>query len=440
MSAHALRKHHPRRHHPVAPSAAAGLSYDDTMFSLMYGAMINQLGLSPSSFQLIYPFVSWNWPVTPTGYVSSAEFDFCATLPQWSAVGAYESSGARFDQAYGEFLSTISPATTNPTLQGQIANANSQLQLASNAYNTLLAQATAAYQAAVGSSNSPSFTAWLGTPGGMAWSSQLNSSASNVTQASAVYNALVAQTQTPALNTAIAAYTNQSYYSKLQDSGLSGFPAVPNYQVSNNPATWTQNVQAGGGTPGTVKFSMGQQAYDYSNTWAQSSSVVDAFFFSIVQNNSWQQITQFQSAQSLGVEIDFAAWDQIQIQPDGWYTGSAPRFYQNGPFNKGYTGHPDQAGDTPAFGGSGYMNALKTGMIVAYQPKIIISTDSSTFNSVQSNWNSSSGIAVGPFYFNNSSSGGQQYSFTASAANNQLIVQSTSTTPVIIGVDVDILP
>jgi hypothetical protein len=437
MSAHALRKPHHR--HPT-PAASPSLSYDDTMFNLMYGAMINQLGLSPSNFQLIYPFVSWNWPVTPTGYISSALRDFCATIPQWSAVGSYESSGTRFDDAYSQFLSTIMATTTNPTLQNQINAANNSLQLAANAYNTLLAQATAAYQQAVGGTNSPTFSAWLGTPGGLAWSSQLNSSAANVTQAAGVYNSLVAETQTPALSAANAAFANSAYYSKLQDPGLSGFPPVPGYGVSNNPAAWTQNVQGGGGTPGSVKFNQGQQAFDYSNTWSQSTQAVDAFFFSIVQNNSWQQITQFQSAQSLGVEIAFAAWDTIQIQPGGWYTSSAPRFYQNGPFNKGYTGHPDQAGDTAAFGSGGYMNAVKTGMIVAYQPKITITTDSSTFNSVQTNWNSSSGIAVGPFYFDNSSSGGQQYSFTASASNNQLVVQSTSTTPVIVGVTVDVLP
>jgi hypothetical protein len=429
MSAHAHRKHHP------AAGIAASLSYSDSMFNLLYGAMINQLGLSPSNFQLSYPFVSWNWPVEATGYTSSAQNDFCSQLPLWSAI-ANSSSAKRLDQSYGTiFLPSIPLNTTNPTLQGQIETATQQVTLAQNAYNTAYQQGYAAWQQAVGNSNSPNFTAWLATPAGYGWSTQINAAMNNLAQANAVLAALSNQTNTPAIAAALNAFANSTanpnpYYLELAD--VKGFPSVPGYDVSNNYVSWVQQVQGGGGTGGSVKFNMNDQAYDYRNTWSQSQSVIDGFFFSIVENNTQQEITQFQSAQSLSVEIAFAAWDQIGITPGRWYDGSVVTAFANGPFNAN--------APTPIFGENGYMNVMKTGLIVAYQPTITITTDSSTFNSVQSSWTSTSGIDVGPFYFDNSSSGGNSSSYTASASNNQLVVKSTSTTPMIIGVQVAVLP
>jgi hypothetical protein len=422
------------------------LSFNDTMWNLMYGATINQLGLSPTNFQLIYPFVGWDWPVTPTGYISSQQYDFCSTMPEWSAVGQYTSSGARFNDAYGEFLSTILATTSNPTLQQKINNAGNQLQLATNNYNTIYSQAQNAYTAAVPSGN-PTMTAWLASPAGAGWNSQINSALLDMSTAQGVYTTLVGEANTPGLTQALQAYTppssgNQNpFYAKLQDPGTSGFPPVPNYQVASNPTTWLQKVQGGGATPGSVQFNMGQSTYNYSNTWAQTSSSADFFFFSVSQNSSWQQIQQFQSAQSLSVNIQFKAWETIGIQPAGWYTSTAPKFYKNGPFTPGYCGEPDNSGDTAAFGASGYMNVFKTGMIVAYQPTIVITTDSSTFNSVQTFWNSSSGISVGPFFFGSGNqSGGQTYNASSSSSSNQLIVSGTGNDPVIIGITVDILP
>jgi hypothetical protein len=431
MSAQAHRK---QLHHP-ASDAAASLSFSDSMFNLLYGAMINQLGLSPSTFQLSYPFVSWNWPVEATGFTSSAQNDFCSQLPIWNAI-ANSSSASRIDQSYGTiFLPSIPLSTLNPTLQGQINTATQQVTLMLNAYNTAYQQGFTAWQQAVGSSNSPNFTAWLATSAGFAWSTQINAATTNLAQANAVLAALSNQTNTPAIAAALNAFANSTaspnpFYEQLADA--KGFPAVPGYDVSNNPVSWVQQVQGGGGTGGSVQFSAGEQAFDYSNTWSQSQSVVDGFFFSVVENNTKQEITQFQSAQSLSIGISFAAWDQIGIVPGRWFNGSVIKAFANGPFNV--------TAPTPIFGENGYMNVMKTGLIVAYQPTITITTDASTFNSVQSSWTSTSGIDVGPFYFDNSSSGGNSSSYTASASNNQLVVKSTSTTPMIIGVLVDVLP
>ena len=99
-----------------ARAAAPALSSNDSAWNILYGAMVQSLGVNPQSFQLVYPMTSWNWPTNNLGFTSAAQYDFCATIPQWSAVGAYISSGVTFDSAYQQFLNTILLSTSNPVL------------------------------------------------------------------------------------------------------------------------------------------------------------------------------------------------------------------------------------------------------------------------------------------------------------------------------------
>src|SRR5215472_10586134 len=61
--------------------------YDQKPWSLLYKALIDSIGADPRNFQLIYPFTSWNWPTQQSGFISSAQYNFCGAVPQWSAVG-----------------------------------------------------------------------------------------------------------------------------------------------------------------------------------------------------------------------------------------------------------------------------------------------------------------------------------------------------------------
>ncbi len=97
--------------------ALAASDFDQNPWGLLYRALINSLGASPSNFQLVYPFTTWTWPTQNVGYVSAAQYDFCSTAPQWSAVGAFSSSGDRVNQAYGAFLDVIVAATDDPKLR-----------------------------------------------------------------------------------------------------------------------------------------------------------------------------------------------------------------------------------------------------------------------------------------------------------------------------------
>jgi hypothetical protein len=427
------------RPYQLAGASRGHLSVDttpnvnDTSWGILYGALINNLGLSPSSFQLVYPMTSWNWPTNNPGFTTSQQYDFCATIPQWSATGSYVSSGATFDSSYQQFLNCIQVTTTNPTLQQQIIAARNQLTQDSGTLQTVAAQAQATYNSSV-TGNNPTYTAWLGTPAGLGYAAQINTLTLQVNQDQAVLNQLLTQQTTPGLSNAQTAFANQNYYTKLSDQ--TNFPAVPNYNVDISAAAWVSQVQGGGGTGASFSFANAQSSYDYSKTWAAGSSSVGGWFWSVYASGSWQQCTQFSADSSLTCTVSFKAWDTINITPAKWYSGT--KLFANGPYIPGYTANAP-AQYAYMFGQGGVVPLLKTGMLVCYQPTITITVSQSTYQSFQQQWSAAGGIQVGPFQIGGSS-GGQTMNWSSTSSGMQCVITSTSTVPLIFGTLIAVEP
>ena len=47
-------------------------SYDQKPWSLLYKALTDSIGADPKTFQLIYPFTSWNWVTQQVGFSGAA--------------------------------------------------------------------------------------------------------------------------------------------------------------------------------------------------------------------------------------------------------------------------------------------------------------------------------------------------------------------------------
>ena len=174
---------------------AAASDSNQKPWGLLYKALSDSLGVDPDKFQLVYPFTSWNWPTEQVGFISAAQFDFCAAVPQWSAVGQYSSSGDLFHQAYQEFLNVIVAATDDPVLRQKIIAADNTLTSASNDYTKVYGQARSVYNDAV-QNNDPSFTNWLASGVGKGWQSQITRAQTKLDQAQKNYDALVGQANT----------------------------------------------------------------------------------------------------------------------------------------------------------------------------------------------------------------------------------------------------
>jgi hypothetical protein len=414
---------------PVASYSTLGDPSNDKAWSLLYKGIVDNIGASPDSFQLVYPFISWNWPTQNRGYTGAAQFDFCSNIPQWSATGQSAFSGRTLHDAYFGFLQAIVANVSDPATENQIVQQRNKLTGAYNQYDTDLAQANLAYKS---SGSSLSFTEWLGSLEGQRWQGLLNTDLAQISQITDVLNSLLAKSKTPGLSDAMAASKNTDYYTKLVDNGLSSFPSVPAYSISQDPTSWLSNVQGGGGTPGKFSFSLSDASYSYQNTWAKGSVSVGSWFWQVYVNGSWQQISEFSSSTDITVSVAFKAVDQIQITAAPWYNGAFPRNHKTGPFTNGFT--PDSF-----WGEKGSFNLIKTGFFVAYQPNISIEVDQQTFNSFKSKWEVCGGIRVGPFSFGGGG-GSSTDTFNKSTSGLSFIVQSTSTTPVIFGNTINILP
>lgn len=418
----------------------AGVDYDQKPWSLVYKALIDSLGANPSTFQLIYPFTSWNWPTQQVGFISGVQYDFCSSSPQWSAVGDYSSSGDRFNQAYQQFLNVIVASTEDPELRAQIQVAADALTKATNEYTTAYNQAVSAYDDDPNVvDNQPSFSKWLGTPAGKGYQTQINAKQVRMNQAQTDYDNLVDQANTPGLSDAQSQFKNQDFYSKLNDPGLSGFPKVPNWSLSQNAADWVDRVKAGEGPAGaTMGFANRDASYDYSKTWAGGSLAVKQLFWQVNVNGKWVRIDEFESDQELEVSLEFEAVDLIQVQPSDWYNGSLVKSLQNGPYKKGYSAY-GTGGTQAVFGQNGFLGVLKTGIYVGYKPTFTVRTSQSTFSRFLNKFEVAGGLRIGPFTFS-ADGGSTKAGWTASEQGQTFTGTSTSDTPLIIGLSIAELP
>ena len=121
---------------------AAASPYDQSAWAILYGALVNGYGVDPEAFQMVYPYIAWDWPVESLGYIGPGQYDTLSTIPAWSAVGKYTSAGERFNDQYQAFLNVISPNTSDPTLRGEIEVLWNVLVDETNNYDRILQQAS----------------------------------------------------------------------------------------------------------------------------------------------------------------------------------------------------------------------------------------------------------------------------------------------------------
>jgi len=419
-------------------AALQAADYDQKPWGLLYRALTEAIGASPDTFQMVYPFTTWAWPTPPVGFIGTAQYDFCSTSPQWSAVGAFASGGDRFNQAYQEFLNVIPAATDDPSLRQRIKAADDAVTAASNGYTLAYTQARSVYADEV-TDNDPTFTEWLGSPAGAGWQLKISSMQTKMEQAQVTYNALVAQASTPGLGEAQKQMANHDFWAKLNDPALAKFPLVPNWSVAQNASDWIDAVQAGQGPAGaTMGFNNRDASYDYSKTWAGGSAKIRQLFWQVRVAGKWERISEFETDNELNVAVEFEALDHIQIQPSDWYNGPFVRSKRNGPFVKGYSAFGGD-GTQAVFGEKGFFGLLKTGMYVGYKPTFTITASKASFSKFSEKFKASTGLRIGPFTFE-ADGGSEKAGWTLSESGRSFTGTTSSEQPLIVGIAISKLP
>lgn len=412
--------------------------YNETPWAQLYGSLISGIGVDPKNFQMIYPFTAWDWPTEDRGYIGDSQFDFCSVLPQWSAVGAYVSSGEVFHKNYLTYLNLIVANTENPELRKKIEEATDNLTNAKNEYDDCVNKANIAYKDEVGDSNTPPFTEWLGTYSGKGWKTKIIAAEKNLEAKMRVKDDLVKQTQTPNLQEALDNYSNKSFYSKLNDPNLPDYPDVPSYSVSQNSRDWIDKAKLGEVPTGNISWSASDEVYDLTKTWASGSARIGRFFWGISCAASWFELEEFYSDKELQISMEFKGWETIFINPADWYNSGIIKQGPSLPFYSGYSAYKENGG-VYMFGEGGIVSLLKTGMIVVFNPTFSIEMSQSSYDRYESQFKAATGFRIGPFTFGGTTEQSKS-SWTSSTTKKKFSGQCISDVPFIIGVTLNLLP
>lgn len=421
---------------------AANSDFDDKPWGLLYRALIDSIGLTPDDFQLMYPSVPWDWPRTQAGFIAAAQYDFCSTAPQWSAIGAYVSSGDAVHQAYQQFLNVIPAQTEYRSLRQHLHDADDALVVATNHYTLATTSAASAYANQV-DDNRPSFTEWLGSRGGAGYQTRIVAAEVAMNQAQSHYAALVAQCESSELGQAQLRCSNQAHQVRFADLNLIKLPKVHDWQVEQDAADWVAKVQAGNGPSGvTLGFSNREAPYDFGQTWAGRRSRIRQLFWQVRINGRWERIDEFEFDNKLELSLDFQAVDRIGIRPGGWYDGEFARGMIDGPFIHGYSpfgGDTVETRGQPVFGEKGFFGLIKNGMCVGYKPSFAIRTTTSTFRRFADPFRAATGLRIGPFTFE-AEGGSLAAGWKADPATQTFTGTTSSERAMIIGATVSELP
>lgn len=416
-------------------SAAATDTYTQDAWSILYGALVKAFGVSPSTFQMAYPYSAWTWPTQNSGYIGPAQYDTLSTIPAWSAIGKYVSTGRRFHEQYHAFLQVISPDTTDPELRRRLDDLQDQLTEATNAYDRTVQQAQDAYEAD-GSTDKASFTQWLAGLTGKSWQTRITSLDRAMQQASANYNAAVDEAETPNLARALKAYDDKDFWAQLNDPNLAKMPKVPNWSTATTAQKWKDRAATKDVPGGSLTFTNGDSSFDFSKTWAGGSTSVGNWFWQVKVGARWTRIDTFESDSKLSATIEFEGIEEVGVQPSDWYAGVGS--LAKGPFKRGYSAKGTE-GTQAVFGENGFLPMVKTGMYVAYRPSFTITVDTSTFSAFKETFQAATGIRIGPFSF--SADGGSEKSgWTAKESGLSFSGQTDSTDPFILGYTLAVLP
>lgn len=424
---------------------AANTDFDDKPWGLLYRALIDSIGLSPDDFQLIYPFTPWDWCRAQDGFVPAAQYDFCATAPQWSAIGAYVSSGDTVHQAYQQFLNVIPAQTDYRSLRQHLHDADDALVMATNRYTLATTSAASAFANQVGD-HPPSFSEWLGGERGRSYQTRIAAAQVAMNQAQAHYAALVAQCELPGasgLGEAQRRCGHDDFLVRYADLNLMRLPKVPDWRIDQNAADWVAKVEAGEGPAGvTLGFSNREAPYDFSQTWAGRRGRIRQLFWQVRINGRWERIDEFEFDNKLEISVDFQAVDRIGIRPGAWFDDAFARSMIDGPFMPGYSpfgGDTIETRGQPVFGERGFFGLIKNGMCVGHKPSFAIRTTTSTFRRFVDPFKAATGLRIGPFTFE-AEGGSLAAGWKADAAAQTFTGTTSSRHPLIIGATVSELP
>lgn len=412
------------------------MANDENLFGQTYQQILSKvLGGGEKNFQLIYPYLDWWWPTAPSGQIAPQALNLLNSIPQWTAIGEYNSSASTLLDSYRQVLQLVNP-TVPPDVQQAVTNARNLLTAAQNqrqndtqARNQAWVQATSNLPPGV---PAPVWDTWDVQSG---WADTLQKDREAISIAQRNYAQAFGQ-QSPELTGALAAATAPANTNTIVpgwtavNQGDGTLVPAPAYSMSTpNGQDWVALLSQGGGNEISISVGQSQESYDFTKSWAGGNAKSNHFFWEINAGGSWQKWDINESDQSVSAKVTFTA-TTVSTNPGSWYDGGYMKTLAGqGNFFSPWTA----TGPVPVFGEGGVLPLQVTGLVAGYQPEYEITMDANTYSQQFEKYQASAGIRIGPFSFGGNG-GHESNTIRKDSSSTTFKGKSTATYPFLMGI------
>jgi len=324
---------------------------DPSLWQLTYQSFSEALGVKPTNFQLIMPFISWNWTAEAPGQTSRQEYDFLNTMPIWSSTGHYQ-TGSSFSDAYNTFLDIL-VFKKDTALENLSQNEKEAVDQSIDCYISILQKAKQTYDS---HPHAESFERWLQNPYGAGWKyqKQLQLAEIDTMQRLKIYRTYLNQLLDSALLKSRSQYENKQFYTLIYNLSTNKTDTAPGYVSTINSNDWMKNNN------------MQSLDIDWHNHTSSSQ---------IQLTDKHRHIDAHAVFDSITVSISLDKWGSIPIIPLSWYNEALvlTKGNNSNALRSGYLSHPStNENSAHIFGKNGMLPARKTNFLVGYKATLKI--------------------------------------------------------------------
>ncbi|MFE9242320.1 hypothetical protein [Nocardiopsis sp. NPDC006938] len=388
--------------------------------------------------QVTTPSTPWDWggQTPPPGSLPYSLWSLLNVVPsnpqeQTNTNAAAGSSG--FDHSYRVWMNAL--AVGNLEHDTHYKSLQASANEARRKYTTDYQAAQAQWKNTV-PSGTPDFHTWLNDPAQFALLDQINNDKQDVLDKDQQLRDYVKQIEAPTKDI-LDAYDNPQYQATFSSAAGNVLERKWNLGTgSPYPIDYVMEItgsnfggDATNGTASSLEINQDTAEYDYTEHYAEWGGATWLDFLAAGLAGNRKDVTAWGHSQGFTVKIDFQDVRTIPVRADGWYSGVDA--FKDGPYATGFSKYKSGS-DNYFFGAGGSLSRIYTGMVVAYRPKVTLTTWESYSSYLYSSWHDEGGLDFGPLDFGTEESG-ESTSAKVEQDGATLTLTSTANWPIILG-------
>lgn len=322
-------------------------------WTLTYKSFERTLGVSPANFQLILPFIAWDWKMAPIGNTNDKEYNLLNSMPVWNDTGKYQ-SGSDFTHAYETFLFIL--VSRLDTLLFRESKIQKLIMMKeADEYAKLLEEARQQYEE---DKDALSFKTWLNNPysPGYVYHEKLMAERKNLETQDSLYSDYLSQLRDTLLIYSRERFEKEAYRTKIINTTISNSLFRPAYSSIGDAQEWLN----------------GKDLNSLHVNWEMKDSLCG---LKLIELDSGKEHSF--TSDSVSYQMVIENWDVLPVKPLPWFNESIINAKGNNPnaFRQGYTPYNSNGNQKGwIFGKGGIISARVTDLLVGYRLKLMITS------------------------------------------------------------------